>query len=117
MLRMIMSFVKRPDLKPGQYIKNSFINEDMMDNYRLEDFSEDDIICAGNAYGNSDACQGKLSGKLCWHSIYLKAIPVDRWYVSKKVNQFFKELYPGEFDVEKPFYQVSILVLLLITAG
>jgi len=54
----------RPDLKPGQYIKNSFINEDMMDNYRLEDFSEDDIICAGNAYGNSDACQGDSGGPL-----------------------------------------------------
>ena len=88
-----------------------------MDNYRLEDFSADDIICAGNAYGNSDACQGKLSGKLSWYSIDLKAIPVDRWYVSKKVNQFFKGLYPGEFDVEKPFYLVSILVLPLITAG
>ena len=61
---MIMNFVKSPTLKPDQYIKNSFINEDMMDNYRLEDFSADDIICAGNAYGNSDACQGKLPGKV-----------------------------------------------------
>ena len=58
-----MSFVNSPTLKPREYIKNSFINEDILHNYRLEDFGADDIICAGNAYGNSDACQGKTSGK------------------------------------------------------
>ena len=63
MFWMILSFVKRPNLKPEEYIRNSFINEDILHNYRLEDFTADDIICAGNAYGNSDACQGKPEGK------------------------------------------------------
>ena len=61
--------------------------------------------------------KGKLDFPKTLYSIYLKAILVDRLYASKKVNQFFKGLYPGEFDVGKPFYQVSTLVLRLITAG
>ena len=51
----------RPGMTPREYIKNSFLNEDILHNYRLEDFESKDIICAGNVYGNSDACQGKPS--------------------------------------------------------
>ena len=52
----------RPGMTPQEYIQSSVVTEDMMHNYRLEDFSHEDIICAGNAYGNSDACQGLIFG-------------------------------------------------------
>ena len=48
-------------MTPKKYIQSSFINEDTMDNYPLEDFDDNDNICAGNVHGNSDACQGKPS--------------------------------------------------------
>ena len=48
-------------MTPEEYIQSSFLNEDILHNYRLEDFDDNDIICAGNVYGNSDACQGKPS--------------------------------------------------------
>ena len=62
---MILSFIERPNLQPEEYIESSFINDlnDISHDYRLEDFTADDIICAGNAYGNSDGCRGNPDGK------------------------------------------------------
>lgn len=53
-----------PNLEAKDYIRNTYYDEDQIHNYRLEDFRDEDIICAGNAYGNADACQGDSGGPL-----------------------------------------------------
>jgi len=48
-----------------QYIRQSFWAEwDNGNPYAIQHFSDDTILCAGNAYGNNDACQGDSGGPL-----------------------------------------------------
>ena len=50
---------ERPKRQAIQYVRDSYYDEQNRQSYQIDHFTRTDIICAGAAYGQRDACQGK----------------------------------------------------------
>ena len=51
---------ERPKRQAIQYVRDSYYDEQNRQSYQIDHFTRTDIICAGAAYGQRDACQGNF---------------------------------------------------------
>lgn len=51
---------EQPKRQAIKYVSDSFYTERNRQTYLIDHFTDRGIICAGSAYGQRDACQGKL---------------------------------------------------------